>query len=530
MKPSKDPLCSKETKISGEVDIGCRNDRVLIFGALTAIGSWLTLTLRGEGVTVFPLAYIGDATADELVWYRRDQLLNAGINVHFADNAAVLIQPANISRIVYIPRMLDRSALGTVDNNWMEEELNNFIIMLEAYKNVQLRSFVFLTKAASSSGNMVLKTWLYSFEATLAVYHKLYNMPIVLIQTGDVYGPWTHQTLQSISQGFYWNPPRQCWYIVDIALVVRTALALNTHCLVINTDDCQTPEPSSGDQRDDQGFWNHLNMSLFHTLENSISSSFTWAKAYVKKDTKQEVVMASYFTTAHDPQWNVSRSPNQFQYIKEWYQSIKQLDMTAVIFHDGLDIGFMNRVLKDYERVSFVLVPSLQNRTTNDARFYAYFSFLDQHPEISMVMLTDISDVRFKQNPFHLMHILGSNIYVGTDIDIFPSIKYMPWISGKLQSCFGHKEFKFGSLQCLSELNTVYNAGVIGGSRHTMMAMLWWVTHYLSQSPTHLNCNMAAVNIVLHEHFYEHVFTGFPLVSRFMYKQASPKGVYIIHK
>lgn len=536
LEPSNDPLCVKEKVFtSRERDEDCTNASILVFGALTAIGSWLTLTLRGRGMEVFPVAHSDDTIADELVWYRRDQLIDAGIKIHFADTVTIsshILKSSNTLHIIYITKILENSHISPADNRMMKDELSKFISVLEVFKDAQICSLMLLTRTFDE---ILPQAWLYSFETTLAVYHKLHNIPTVLIRTGDLYGPWTRQTLHSVSQDSGSNQKghlHQCWYIADVALIMHTALTLKTHCLVINTEDCNATALSPGDQRDAaRGFWDHLDASKLHPLKNSVLSSHMWAKAYITKDTHKDIVMTSYFTTAHDPQWNVSRSPNQFQYIQDWYQSIKLLGMEAVVFHDGLDLGFVNRVLKDYSKLSFVLVPSLYNRSTNDARFYAYQTYLDEHPEISMVMLTDISDVRFQHNPFLLMRLLGDNVYMGADIDVFPGIKYMPWISVKLEACFGRLEaFKYGGLQCLSELDTVYNAGVVGGTRHAVMAVLWWVTHYLNLSPTHLNCNMGAVNIALHKHFYERVFTGFPLVSKFMYKQAAPKAVYIIHK
>ena len=532
LNPSYDSLCSKEEAVSGEPEWSDSGGGggVIVLGALTAVGSWLTLTLVGGGVRVFPIAHSSEVTVDELVWYRRDQLLNAGIRVHVVDTTSMLsslLETANISNVVYVPGLVESNEIDNLDNKLMNEDLNNFISILEVIKNIRLRSFVLLSRSPSSSAPL-LATWSHSFEATLSVYHRLYHIPVVVVRTGDLYGPWTHLTLNSISQSSYQKGGlHQCWYIADVALVVRTALPIRTHCLVVSTEDCNNTVLRS----DAQGLWGQLDALSLHNLEDSIFRSNLWGRAYVQRDAGKEVVMTSYFTTARDPQWNVSRPPNHFQYMLEWYQSLKQLGLEAVVFHDGLDAGFMHRVLRDYSKVTFVLVPSLQNRSTNDARFYAYQTYLDNHPDISMVLLTDISDVRFQKNPFSLMHLLGDNIYVGTDIDVFPSVKYMPWIGQKLEACLGHHAAPmYQSLQCLSELDTVYNAGVIGGTRHVMAAALWWITRYLSVSPAHLNCNMAAVNVALHRHFYGRIFTGFPLVSRFMCKQASPKGVYIIHK
>jgi hypothetical protein len=61
-----------------------------------------------------------------------------------------------------------------------------------------------------------------------------------------------------------------------------------------------------------------------------------------------------------------------------------------VIFHDGLEAEFMAR-LADTGHVRFVRLESLHNRSTNDARFYAYRDYLLQQPDIARAFFTDIS-------------------------------------------------------------------------------------------------------------------------------------------
>lgn len=63
-----------------------------------------------------------------------------------------------------------------------------------------------------------------------------------------------------------------------------------------------------------------------------------------------------------------------------------------------------------------------------------------------------------------------------------------------------------------------------------MMAALTRITEYLDAAPSELNCNMPAVNYAVHKYLFQQVFTGFPLTSRFLRRQASPRGVYIVHK
>lgn len=242
------------------------------------------------------------------------------------------------------------------------------------------------------------------------------------------------------------------------------------------------------------------------------------------------VIFTSYFTSIEDFQRKRRHSPNRFQYMADFYWSLKQHNLSAVIFHDGLDAGFQHRLTSDHPKLSFKEVRSLRGRSTNDARFYAYLEHLGERSDIERVLLTDVSDVVIQKDPFQLMSLLGDWLYVGTDIDIFPNMRTMPWIEERMRACFGNHSVERGELSRLLTMDTVYNAGSIGGSRETVLGFLAVMASYLDSVPQHLNCNMPSLNFALHRHFFERVFTGFPLHSRFLRHQTSPKGVYLKHK
>ena len=164
---------------------------------------------------------------------------------------------------------------------------------------------------------------------------------------------------------------------------------------------------------------------------------------------------------------------DNFEYMKTWYFSLEKTRLKAVIFHDGLSHKFQDKFKPDV--LKFKLT-SLRNRTTNDARFYAYLRYLHEHPNIDRVLLTDISDVEFIQNPFHLMDILGDHLYIGRDIDIFPNMQSMGWLTKRLGQCFSDNADRMKELSILKKLEFVYNAGVIGGTRTLVLQFLTHVT------------------------------------------------------
>ena len=244
-------------------------------------------------------------------------------------------------------------------------------------------------------------------------------------------------------------------------------------------------------------------------------------------DTGNRVIFTSYFTSSIDPQRARKRKANQFQYMKRWYASVNSLGLRAIVFHDDLESRFVEKVSNQNIEFHRVL---LSERSTNDARFYVWYRYLIDHPTISHVLLSDISDVEYQKDPFHLMDLLGNWLYIGQDIDLFPNMESMPWLMRRLRQCFGDESVNSGEVSKVKKLQFVYNAGVIGGPRGIVLTFLHHVINTLDLTPSHLNCNMAVVNYIAHKYFDDHIFTGFPLTSRFMAQQSNPKAVYVIHK
>ena len=532
--------------------------------------------------------------SNDLLWYRKDQLLeHHGVVVKFANfsNSTQLHRTVlgddsknvNPSVLVYTAPGVaaeeeEYGGDGVNLNNVKSVQLKEFVMILEVLRQASpCTKVVLVTESAlpscdshmtSQNGHMTTKqAWMRTFELTLSTYHSLYQLPITVFRVGGMHGPWSHTaidihrhlneegpTFSAKEQARF--APKLCWYIEDVldGLLAAMGVHVERGCAVFDIGGCTLSQDLNSSHekselheskvaidlkhvrtKDVSKTWKILKISSPLSLEKAIRKSLSWAKSYLsqktdKKLTKKNVVFTSYFTSTEDSQRNHHIKPNKFQYMKDWTLSIKELGMQAVIFHDSLDAGFQHRLTQFYSNISFEFVKSLHQRSTNDARFYAYLNYLERHPNIDRVLLTDISDVRFQFNPFELMSLLGDWLYIGTDIDIFPSMKTMQWIHERLRGCFGNYSVDHGDLSQLMKLNTVYNAGTIGGSRDVVLAVLWRITEYLNLTPTQLNCNMPAVNYAMHKHFYEMVFTGYPLNSRFLRRQATPKGVYIIHK
>ncbi|CAH1271388.1 Hypp4637 [Branchiostoma lanceolatum] len=267
-------------------------------------------------------------------------------------------------------------------------------------------------------------------------------------------------------------------------------------------------------------------------LDQGIQSYLHWFEGHANGKCSHratDVILATYFVGRQRQQHRSSRQkkPGRFEYMKNWYWSVIDKRVSAVVFHDSLESEFINRVENGF--VSFQRTEA-RFRWNATAKYYVYLRHLRENSRISRVILTDISDVRFQENPFELMDLMGDQLYVGTDVDTFPNIASMGWLRKRLSSCF-NDGFSHGyDIPTIKSRYNVYNAGVIGGSRELMLQFLEKLVAILDQTTPGINCNLAAVNYVLHGYFDGNIYTGFPWTSRFLRKQKSPKGVYIIHK
>ena len=522
------------------------SNTIVIVGALHAVGAWLSVRLAGARWSVKAVAIDTDISTNQLLWYRRQQLSNAGVEVRFRNLSnsthveSILSPPP--SYVVYVPPVLDDETTPPGSTYW-GSHMSQFISLLEGLKKLSPCTKFLLAsqslEAASHDSHMTIQqAHATAFEAALLTYHSLYRTQYTILRTGPAYGPWTQHAFsleaRSKKSGIGGGAVNEStlqynWYITDISEAMLSVLKKGPFCDTLDLTRC--PD----NQNTHHSAQTALNLTSQQPVDKGLKKTLHWARAYLRqmqlaKDNENDVILTSYFTSREDFQRKKGVAPNRLQYMLHWLVSVRDLGLRAVVFHDQLDSGFCQRVIQYHPGLSFRRVPSLLNRTTNDARFYAFLDYLHTQPDLGRVLLTDISDVKFQRNPFQLMRLLGDWLYIGTDIDIFPNMASQRWISERLEGCFGNHTLLHGPLKPLMSLDTVYNAGVIGGTRHVMLALLERLSQYLDTTPQALNCNMPAVNFAVHRYFYQQVFTGFPLSSRFLRYQSSPKGVYVIHK
>jgi hypothetical protein len=247
-----------------------------------------------------------------------------------------------------------------------------------------------------------------------------------------------------------------------------------------------------------------------------------------RSPTARDVVLTSYFTSRPDPQ-RTNQSGQQhhtltdsFDYIYPWYVSMRHANLVGIIFHDSLSESFISKF--STPNIYFCKV-KLGNYSVNDERFLIYNSFLGKN-EFSKVLMTDISDVFIKRNPFPLFSE-AHTLYLGSDDPTSSTIQSNSWAltksaimakEGKGQINLNHNFFNM----------KLMNAGVIGGHYGLVRIFLTALSSLLKTLDSQTNNNMMAVHYVTHK-LGLRTKIGYPLTSTFKRFEIN-SDAYIVHK
>ena len=506
-----------------------RMSSTLVIGALQFVGAGLVSHLASLGRDVRALAsYESVLQSGELAWYRDQQLrAHHGVTVTLTNltnstHVWQILESRKPSDIVFVaPGLGGELTHGGMDtaeiDGVMSQSLEELMLFLENAREALPCARVVLISHNKLQTNpvrsnhqwMVYLAWLRTLELAVSTYHNLYRVPIEILRFNGVHGPWSEalldrlrrrNSLEDISHDY-------CWYIEEVVAYAVESMQQTGNCLVSELEPCSVKRRRL--------LANPQSPTAKNNAE-TLDKSFLWAREHVSKKggnfPPRGVVFVSYLTSTRE------YTNKQFLHMEEFYWSLKKHGLEAVIFHKDLDTGFQHRLSSDHPKLSFSRVESLHNRSTNDARFYSYYQYLREHPDIDKVLLMESLDVEFQKDPFQLMFLLGDWLYVGTDADLYPNMKAMSWLKERLGECFIFHSMDTRELNRVLMLDTVYDSGTIGGSRETVLDLLAVVLAYLDSAPTGLNCNMPSLNYAVHEHFFDKVFTGFPLTKQFLHQ------------
>lgn len=243
-------------------------------------------------------------------------------------------------------------------------------------------------------------------------------------------------------------------------------------------------------------------------------------------------ILTSYFTLKKHPQYLDTNNKiigidgdgfvenNSFEYISNFYNSVINLDLDVVVFHDNLSDEYIEKYSTD--SISFVKVND-SKYSNNDYRFLCYLQWLRKH-EYESVFLVDIADVIVVRDPSFIE--INDSICFCKDVLTLLEYRYGPISFSELCTSL--------SLDCSAIKNIenldLLNMGVIGASYKNILNFLNLFWEYRVRCGYHgENINMSLGNYIARMHF-DRIHYGYPFCSEFKKYQTERKDVYFIHK
>lgn len=230
------------------------------------------------------------------------------------------------------------------------------------------------------------------------------------------------------------------------------------------------------------------------------------------------IIMSTYYAHRPNPQKTAVRAiPNEYDMMKDWYESMNRNKLNGVIFHDNLSGQFIGTYSNEY--IKFYPVKENTDRSINDERFYVYYNYLLNNRDLEWVLMTDLFDVEFQKNPFEYMTD-QNKIYVGSESKDVANFSILKTRAEKIYGDISDWWFKVDK--------DMLNAGIIGGHRDIIIYFLGKMIYEFERINPSFNANMIVLSKCLYDNEIDFV-TGYPFHSR--YKKFERAGDYYIrHK
>lgn len=248
------------------------------------------------------------------------------------------------------------------------------------------------------------------------------------------------------------------------------------------------------------------------------------------------IILTSYFSAKRHPNSPLDLDvvgrgksgrvhQNSFDYIKPWYDSVTNLSLQGIIFHDGLTDEFVNKYSNN--NIKFVYADAESQSYSNlDYRWFCYRDYLIKN-KFESVFISDCSDVTVVKDPSTLLKRKKNyDFFLCKDsltLDTFPYFHI-------------HKKYNWPYyVEMLLQKNNfdLINMGVVGGSYDNIIDFLdkyydtrvgmrdelfeqadMWVGQYI------FRCLLKDKSLLI----------GEPFTSDFKKYQNNRKDVYFIHK
>jgi hypothetical protein len=226
-------------------------------------------------------------------------------------------------------------------------------------------------------------------------------------------------------------------------------------------------------------------------------------------------MFTAFFNTRKDPLWWQGSKNENWScgvYLRNLYLSVRHLNITMVIFHDGGCSHFAFDASTKW--ISFVYVTPRNNTTPNDFRFIAILEWLEKEPFVEWIYIVDGRDVIINRDPFPYMigHFSESNSTLFVSPDSPAQLKNNGFVRKQAIECMS-KETAMPTFPWTNSYALM--CGVWGGTRDHSMCVLRCMATRIMQLRSDALCDMGifAVCVALECAHFVHCDTDHSLVN-----------------
>ena len=244
----------------------------------------------------------------------------------------------------------------------------------------------------------------------------------------------------------------------------------------------------------------------------------------------KQIICATLLTGVYDVNRNELLAEDHFEIIKDWYNSIINLQLRGIVFHNTFSEETVNTYQN--ENVTFIKVNYNGTLNANVYRYFIYKDFLEAYADkIDHLFVTDIADVEIVKNPFTEPLFLNQpqTLFCGDE----PEQLSNDW----MQKHSTHLRNSIAGFSAYEEENKnqiLLNCGIIGGSFKVMKSLMDKLVNihstYTIDNKSPYTLDMGAFNYVARTQFGDHLQHGEPINTEFKQYQTTRSDCWFKHK
>ena len=480
----------------------------VIIGGMSFHGAKIATYLHNMNFNVTVIEDAVNIEPDPIRWYRWTQLPMKNQDKIFIDfslgnKLATKLHTIDPDVILYVPT-------GIIESNSFQGDpvkiyqlgsatVRHFQQLLSIIPDLSsIRKVMLLSTEDNKETNPIYKTWMSSLEQLLYFFGKseAVDTNFALIKVNGVFGPWKETIKSSI----------RCWYIDTIAQLV----------LSISNSDVSS------------FFVRDLTGKCQRDVESGVTATNMWIDDYKLSLMKQKrnVIAGGVLVIHSQAHWGLQATCNGHDYFDRFIRTAMNHKADIVIIHNCIGDHLISKYKIACPSCHFAKYSPVNNRIAHDQRMYMLYDYLLNNPDIGNLVTGDIHDVVFDNDPFKIMAKLGDYYYTSYDIPFIQYIGVFRWLPGMFRRCFPN----FKNEEEVFKLYGVFNSGIMGGSRHIMLALLSRIMLYLDIASLRAVCDMTGANAAFHLHDYDRIYSGYPFSTPLAIGIYSQQGVAVTHK